>query len=496
MLDLKSFTVLWWKKLVRDILRQKILFFALIILCFLGTSSYLALAMGYTNLEASYKRIYKEYNFADAELSTYNDIWFNITEVDSIITEFMTNNQEIQSINYRLITGTGYNLTNSLEDNRRIFASGRAIGIDWERPREERINDLIVDNGTYFNPSTPDNVVLLEAHFSQKFGIKPGDILKTQIHSQIQDFLIQGVVYSPEYLVIIPSRHDFLPTSIFGIIYLPLEKLQEYTNLTGLANNIIIKMTPNTEKSTRDSIVNEFAYLLNEKTQNSFAPPIMQEKQVSNLALKLDLETFKEIALILPFIVLGVASISIYITLGRIIQDQKRIIGISSCLGYSPNDLLIHYSCFSLSIGGLGSLLGVVTGIFVSGGITWIYSYFMKFPQIIEIQIQIPLVLIALTAGLGVSFFSGAIPAWKASRMIPREALQTTIAVEKGSCSFLERFPLFNRFGMHLIIPLRNLFRQRKRTSATITTIAAAVMIIVISFAFIDSVSSGVDQQF
>lgn len=496
MLGMKFLTLLWMKKLVRDILKQKLLFFALIILCVLGTGSYLALTMGYTNLEASYKRIYKQYNFADAELSTHSDIWFNLTETKTIINEFISNNPEIQTINYRLITGVGYNLTSSLEDNRRFFASGRAIGIDWGQPSEKRINDLIIDNGTYFNPSTPDNVVLLEAHFSQKFGIKTGDHLKTQLHNQTYDFFVQGVVFSPEYLVVIPSRHDFLPTSIFGIIYLPLERLQEYTNLTDLANNIIIKMTPNTDKSIRDDIIDELVITLNTHTNGSFAPPIMQENQVSNLALQLDLETFKEIALILPFIVLGVAAVSIYITLARLIQDQKRIIGISSCLGYLPNDLLLHYICFSLLIGGFGSLLGIGMGILASGGVTWIYSYFMRFPQIIEIQIQINLVSIALIAGMGVSFLSGAIPAWKFSRMIPREALQTTATVEKGSRSILEKFPLFNYFGMRLIIPIRNLFRHRKRTSATITTIAAAVMILVISLAFIDSVSAGVDQQF
>ncbi|MFX0185182.1 MAG: FtsX-like permease family protein [Candidatus Hodarchaeota archaeon] len=496
MLSMKFFTLLLLKKIARDILKQKMLFLALIVLCVLGTGSYLALTMGYTNLEASYNRIYEQYNFADAEISTHSDIWFNTTEIKTIINEFISNNPEIQAINYRLITGVGYNLTSSLEDNRRFFASGRAIGIDWGQPSEKRINDLIVDDGTYFNPSTPTNAVLLEAHFSQKFGINSGDYLKTQLHNQTYDFFVQGVVFSPEYLVIIPSRHDFLPTSIFGIIYLQLEKLQDYTNLTDLANNIIIKMTPNTDRSTRDNIIDDLFMTLNTHTNGSFAPPIMQEDQVSNLALQLDLETFKEIALILPFIVLGVAAISIYITLSRIIQDQKRIIGISSCLGYYPNDLLLHYICFSLLIGGMGSLLGIGIGLFASGGVTWIYSYFMRFPQIIEIQIQINHVIIALIAGLGVSFLSGAIPAWKASRMIPREALQTTATVEKGSHSILEKFPFFNYAGMRLIIPIRNLFRHRKRTSATITTIAAAVTILVISFAFIDSVSAGVDQQF
>ncbi|MFX1537842.1 MAG: ABC transporter permease, partial [Promethearchaeota archaeon] len=49
---------------------------------------------------------------------------------------------------------------------------------------------------------------------------------------------------------------------------------------------------------------------------------------------------------------------------------------------------------------------------------------------------------------------------------------------------------------IRLAIPLRNLSRKKVHTLATIIAIAAAVMIIIVSFAFIDSVTSGVNRQF
>ena len=494
---MKFLTRIWFKKIVRDIARQKLLTLALIMLCFFGTGSYLALTMGYQNLYSSYQRIYQQTNFADAEISTLNDNWFNITQIEDVVNSFTKYNTEIQAINWRLIVDTGYNITSSINGpSRQFLAGGRAIGIKGTQSTEHRINDLIFTSGSYQNLFSQDNSVLLESHFSQKFEINKGDVLSTEIFDKHYDFVVQGVVFSPEYLVVIPSKHDFLPTSTFGVIYLPIERLQAYSNLTGLANNLIVKMTPNVETTTRDKIIYNLTELLEDSSDVSFAEPVMQERQISNLALRLDLETFEEIALILPIIVLGVASISIYITLGRTVQNQKRNIGIASCLGYFPNDILLHYICFVLLIGGLGSVLGVGFGIITSGLVTWVYSYFMRFPQIIVIQIQFHLVIIALVAGLGVSFLSGAIPAWRASRMIPREALQTTISVEKGSRTLLEKIIFINPFGLRLTIPIRNLFRKRIRTFATISAIAAAVMILVVSFAFIDSVTAGVNRQF
>ncbi len=497
---MKFLTRNWFKKLGRDLTRQKLLTIALILLCFFGTGSYIALSMGYENLYSSYKRIYQQTNFADVEFSTQSDNCYNITELEGIVTDFISRKgyeKEIQAINFRLITGVGYNVTSSSGGfYRQFLASGRAIGIKWPQQKDSRINDLIFTSGSYSDCLSQENSVLLESHFAQKFEIEMNHTLSTKIFNQTYDFIVKGVVFSPEYLVIIPSKHDFLPTSVFGVIYLPIEKLQAYTNRTGLANNLIVKMSSSVNISTRNHIIEELAEVLDDSTEGAFAPPVMQEEQISNVALRLDLETFEEIALTLPIVVLGVAAVSIYITLGRTVQSQRRNIGIASCLGYFPNDILFHYICFSLLIGGLGSILGTGFGIIVSGVVTWVYSYFMRFPQIIEIQLQPHLIFIALITGLGISLLSGAVPAWSASRMTPRKALQTMIVTEKGSHSFLEKIFFIKPIGLRLAIPIRNLSRKKIHTFATITAIAAAVMIIIVSVAFIDSVTAGVNRQF
>jgi putative ABC transport system permease protein len=495
--NMKFITRIWMKKLVRDLARHKLLTIALISLCLFGTGSYLALSMGYENLHSSYNRIYKQTNFADAEFSTFSDNCFNITELEGVVSDFRaTHEQDIQAINFRLITGTGYNITSSSGGaNRQFLAGGRAIGIEWQQQKDNCINDLIFTSGSYSDCLYQENSILLESHFAQKFQINKGDALSTKIFNQTFNFSVQGVVFSPEYLVIIPSRHDFLPTSVFGIIYLPIERLQAYVNLTGLANNIVVKTHSNVDISTRNRIIDEFAELLLDSAGRIFAPPVMQEDQISNMALRLDLETFEEVALTLPMVVLGVAAVSIYITLGRTVQRQRRNIGIASCLGYFPNDILFHYICFSLLIGGIGCIFGIGFGIIVSGVVTWVYSYFMRFPQIIEIQIQPDLIFIALMTGLGISFLSGAMPAWNASRMSPRKALQV-ISIEKGSRTIWERLFFVKSIGLRLTIPIRNLSRKKVHTIATIIAISAAVMIIIVSFAFIDSVTAGVNRQF
>lgn len=492
---MKFLTRLWLKKLIRDILRQKLLFSALTILSFFSIGSFIALTMGYTNLNSSIASIYRKTNFADAEISSHGDVWFSVSQLKTVVDEFMDSHPQILAVDYRLITDIGYNLTKSFQNySRQFFPYGRIIGIETQK--NYHINDLIVDKGNYFNTTQSNNSVLVETHFTRYFELDVDDSLSATIGNETFNFSILGCVFSPEYLIIIPSKYDFVSSSRFGVIFIPLNELQAITNLKGLANNLLIKMQPNISKKQRNSIVNDLFNTINTETSNAFLMPIMQEEQLSNLAFRSDMQEIQEIAFILPIIVLGVGAISIYITLNRVVQSQRRTIGVISCLGYYPNDILVHYLCFSLLIGGIGIILGTILGIMVSGLITWVYASVMGFPTIITIQIQFQVVFVAIFTGLGLSIFSGLIPAWNASRMIPREALQTKIIIEKNSRSILEKLLIRNPLGLKLVIPIRNLFRKKTRTLGTITILSAAVMILVVALAFTDSVNSSVLRQF
>ncbi len=486
----------WRKKLIGDIKQQKLLFSALFFLCIFGVGSYVTLTMGYTNLYASLDRIYATTNFADVEINTHSDIWFNISEVESFVKNFSKQNPEVGTINFRLLAASGYNSSIETKDGTRFqLTAGRAIGIDWTFSQTEMVNGFIFTEGME-NPNPVNNSILLEAHYARTYDLHVNDSLQTKINGQEFNLTIQGIVYNPESLIVIPSRHDFLPNNRFGNIYLPLRALQEYTNLTDLANNIIIKLADDLHDEARSSIVSNFYRELNLYTTNSFAPPIFQEYQVSNWAINMDLEEINKIAIVLPILILGVASIAIFITLNRLVQSQRRIIGIASSLGYTPNDILLHYTSFSLILGILGSLVGIILGILLSGGITWVYAYFMGFPAIISVELQLEVILSAFFIGVSVTFISGLIPAVKANLISPREALQGNITVGKGRFSFIEKLLRIRSFRIRFTIPLRNLFRQRSRTIATIFAISASVMILVVSGAFNDSINTGISKQF
>jgi putative ABC transport system permease protein len=487
----------WRKKLIGDIKQQKLLFFALFFLCIFGVGSYVTLTMGYTNLYSSLDKIYTKTNFADVEINTHSDVWYNISEVNSFINNYSIYYPELEMINHRLLVDSGYNSSiDTKEYTRYQLTEGRAIGLNWSLSATERVNGFIYKEGTEPVHQLQNNSILLEAHYAHVYDLHVNDFLQTKIYGQKFNFTIQGIVYNPESLIVIPSRHEFLPNNRFGIIYLPLKMLHEYTNLTGLANNIIIRVSDSLSIKARNQIISDFYVKLNDQTNNSFTSPVYQEFQVSNWALNMDLEEIQKIAIALPVLILAVASIAIFITLNRQVQSQRRIIGIASSLGYTPVDILLHYASFSFILGLIGSIIGILLGVGLSGGITWIYAYFMLFPAIISIELQLGVIIIAFIIGTSITFISGIIPAIKANRLSPREALQGNLIISKGGHSFFERILRIRSFRIRFTVPIRNFFRQKSRTTATIIALSASVMILVVSGAFNDSINGGISRQF
>ena len=487
----------WRKKLIGDIKHQRLLFFSLFFLCIFGVGSYVTLTMGYTNLYSSLDKIYTSTNFADAEINTHSDVWYNISEVNDFSINYSLHNPGIEMINFRLLVASGYNSSFETDDNIRYqLTQGRAIGVNWSLLRTERVNGFIYEEGSVVSSEPVNNSILLEAHYAHFYDLHVNDSLQTKIYGQNFNFTVQGVVYNPESLIVIPSRHDFLPNNRFGIIFLPLKTLQGFTNLTGLANNIIIKVSDHLSREGRNQLISNFYTKLNYYTNNLFTLPIYQEYQVSNRAISMDLKEIQKIAIVLPILIFGVASIAIFITLNRQVQSQRRIIGIASSLGYTPTDILLHYASFALILGLIGSTVGIILGVILSGGITWIYAYFMNFPTIISIEVQVGVIISAFLLGTIITFLSGIFPAIKANRLSPREALQGNIVISKGNLSLFEKIFRIRSFRIRLTIPLRNFFRQKSRTTATIIAISASVMILVVSGAFNDSINGGISRQF
>jgi putative ABC transport system permease protein len=209
----------------------------------------------------------------------------------------------------------------------------------------------------------------------------------------------------------------------------------------------------------------------------------------------MDLEEMGEFAEIFPLLFLIVGALATYIFLTRIVHNQRTQIGLMRAIGYSRRQVLLHYLGFALIIGLVGAVAGTIVGYLLSELVTRFYVGILGLP-FTQVQVHWLAIEEGMMLGIIPCIIAGLIPAYTASRIKPAEAMRTP-APAAGRRLLIERlFPFLRRLSSLWKIPLRNVFRNRRRSLYTVIGVAFGISLVLVSAAFIDSIGYFLDLQF
>jgi ABC-type antimicrobial peptide transport system permease subunit len=154
--------------------------------------------------------------------------------------------------------------------------------------------------------------------------------------------------------------------------------------------------------------------------------------------------------------------------------ERTREFGVLRAVGWRPRRVLLMVLSESLLLSGLGGVVGVLIGVLAVKSVTNVPTLNSFLPA------TFPPALMAQGIGvaLGLGLVGGGLPAWRASRLLPAEAMRS----EGGSLK-VPRVPW---------APLRNLLRQPTRTLLTVVGIGIAIMAIVLLWAMGEGVVEAV----
>jgi putative ABC transport system permease protein len=220
----------------------------------------------------------------------------------------------------------------------------------------------------------------------------------------------------------------------------------------------------------------------------------LRKDQPSNNALQADLEGYREIAFLMPGIILLVGAFSMYVMLGRQVHAQQRQIGLMKALGYTNLTIISGYLTYTLLIGLGGALAGVLAGWLLEGQITTLYAGELGIP-LVQTRFYPDLVWQGILLSLVFSLLAGIGPALSSTRIAPAVAmrLDPSISTEKGRRSILDRiFPL----SVWLKMAVRNLGRARRRTFSTALGIIFAFILILMTWGMLDAMNNVLYQYF
>ncbi|MCA9794273.1 MAG: ABC transporter permease, partial [Candidatus Eremiobacteraeota bacterium] len=358
-------------------------------------------------------------------------------------------------------------------------------------PRRPGLNELLLTSGAWFSPASQREAILNEA-FAEAHHLRPGDTFRMVILGQEQTFTVAGRAQSPEFVYVLPPSGTLAPDpERSGVIFLPERSLRQAADLDGAFNELIGQVHDTSPAAVRKTL-KELEELLEPYGVASTTP---YWEQASVQFLKGDIDGLRVSATIMPGICLGVVALVLNIVMGRLVAQQRVVVGTLKALGYSGGTIIVHYAGYGLAVGIGGSAAGVFFGHWMQSGLLGIYRSVYQLP--IRAPGFYPDVLAAAVAiGLTCALAGTAFGVRAAARLEPAEAMRPP-PPEKGGAIFLEHLSfLWGPLPFRWKMMLRSIFRNPYRTAVTAGAAMVSTALVVESLCLGAAVDHLIEHEF
>ena len=384
-----------------------------------------------------------------------------------------------------------------------VIVPGRLIGMDLS-DGGPHVNSLHPERGRLLHEADAgQDVVVLEHNFAKYYDLPPEGALMLTGDLPVR---YVGQVIAPEYFMVVTREGGFLAQANFAAVFTSIETAQRLAGMEGRVNDLLLTIRPESAASTRaestaSTRAESAASVRPEPVEGTDAGLFAAlesrfaalggtvERRMDDPSIRLmveDVEGDRQFNTMLAIAIFGGAVFAAFNLTSRIVDVQRREIGIALALGVPPRRVALRPLLFSAQIALLGVLFGVAMGIGVAQALRSILTDFLPLP--VWLTPFRPGLFVGVGAlGFLVPFAATAVPVWRAVRVPPIDAIRTGhLAARSGGIAWLlarARIPGPTVWQ----IPFRNIARAPRRTALTALAVAAVVSVLVLMMGMFDS---------
>lgn len=209
-----------------------------------------------------------------------------------------------------------------------------------------------------------------------------------------------------------------------------------------------------------------------------------------------DTNSITNLAYVFPLVFYAVAILVSLVSMNRMVEDDRLMLGTFKSLGFSNRQILFKYMLFALLATLLGGILGVGLGVvIIPSMINSIYRILFDLPKFyINLNFKDSLIgfIIAVICIGGATLFTLV----KELKTKPAELLRPK-APKPGKRILLEKWhKVWNKIKFSNKITIRNISRYKKRVIVTTLGIAGCCALMLCGFGIRDSISDIPEKQF
>ncbi len=451
------------KKVLRDTRENRWSFLAIVCICSLGIALFSGINMYVTTVETAVSAAYKQANLAD--------YWIYKGEISPAHLAGLRSWGEVQEVQRRKVT-----------DMTLPGASGAVLHLHGlDETATINVPELLEGSGL---DGSEANALLLDSRFAEAHKLSVGDRITAGEGEKQTEWLIQGIVRAGEYIYYAPEGLTVPDYPKYGFAYTNASSLPEVP-----FNEIILTVA---EGSTLAQA--EISAQIRERLAG--ATILSRHHQTSYRKVADAMTGIKQIGLLFSLAFFLTGALVTWITVSRMLENQRQHLGTLRSLGYSKKEITGRYALFGVLITLPSMILGwivarcLIAEFLYRIGMTY---YTIEAIGVIPFTPHFFLSALCVTAvTCGGTFFS-----CRRSLELTPAALMRPKPPAQGHRIFLERItPYWRRLSFSGKIVTRNLFRNKGRMLMGLVGIIGSTSLILCGFGLMNSINGMLDRAF
>lgn len=451
------------RKILREIKLNKMQFFNIFIMVFLGVFVFAGVHAYMDGMKISGDKYYESNNLQDIWLSGEN-----FTDED------LKNVKEISNVkNAERIL----NIRTELENY-------KDVSLDTNFIETNEISKMYIVDGEEF--SKDKKGVWLDSYLAKNLDLKVGDEITFKYKDYEMKEKILGLVTVPDHIYSVKDESTIFPThKDFGFIYLSVNEfpIQDYM----IYNQIIVDVD-DTDKidETKRNIENNIKSAIAVTDRNASS---------SYQSYNSEIEEGETYSKVFTFLFLFIAILSVVTTMNRFVKKQRTQIGTLKALGFKNRKIIKHYVSYGFYVSLLASILGLILGKYVLG------AFFLNMEaQYFEIPVYNTVLISSVYILALIVVVLITIVTYLSCRGILKEsavdALRTEIPKVKNTKFDLTTKGIFKKSSISTRWNLRDIGRNKSRSIMAVVGIIGCTMLLVCAFGMLDTMNSYLDWEF
>ena len=336
-------------------------------------------------------------------------------------------------------------------------------------------DDVIGENGVA--------TVALEYRFGRYHGLAPEGSLV--VAGRPARYV--GQASTPQMFVVMTEGGGMMAEAGFAGVFAGLATAQDLAGMPGLVNDLVVRLRPGADRDTVAADLARAAAGL----PGVGSRVLTRDDDPAYKVIVGDIETDGQFFAIFALLILLGAAFATFNLVSRIVEAQRRQIGIGMALGVPGRQLAVRPLLVGAEIATLGVLLGIPVGLAFDAAMLDMLVRLMPLP-VFEAPLLPGPFLIAAAVGFLVPFVATLLPVRRAIRMVPVEAIHAGPRAVRGAglAGLASRLPLPG--GTLGRAPVRNVLRAPRRSLLTALGIAGAISVLVGMSAMMDTFEAAI----